>query len=243
MAQILLKRSFDPITEFLPMSLATKQMQERWEQQRALRHEARSRVGAEEELDLFSREGIKSVVRRRIQVPVEKLASQVQSNIARTARVERVTSLDKSAVDDLLEEDETKPRGSTSAYSVEHRASELHRTPSHRSRSSGKIEKSQKDPDLHPDTSPPATREGLGLDVDDLDKDFDIHGFDHPSTYTEQPWIWIHNDALGISQVLIRDLRQSGVDASDEGANIDAKGTVEVQRGPPDEDWSGGHDA
>ena len=93
------------------------------------------------------------------------------------------------------------------------------------------------------DSSPTATREGLGLDVDDLDRDFDIHGFDHPSTYAEQPWIWIPKDVLGLSDILAKELRDAGVDASDVGAFMDEKGVVEVRRNPPDEEWAGGHDA
>lgn len=196
--------------------------------------------------------GIKSLVRRRIQAPVERIANQVQSNIAKTARVDRVTSLDKSDVDDLLGEDQEKPQGSTSAYSIGPGTSELQRTPSHRSQSSAKLQSSRGSADMrsalpekYPShavdsnpVAPPAT-----LEEDDVDKDFDVHGFDHPSTYAEQPWVWIPKDKLGMSQVLVRELRQSGVDASDEGASIDTKGTVEVQRAPPDEDWTGGHDA
>ena len=71
----------------------------------------------------------------------------------------------------------------------------------------------------------------------------DEHAFDHPSTYQEQPWIWIPKDVLGLSDILAKELRDAGVDASDVGAFMDEKGVVEVRRNPPDEEWAGGHDA
>lgn len=67
------------------------------------------------------------------------------------------------------------------------------------------------------------------------DSDFDDHGFQHPSTYEEQPCIWIPRDELGLSRYLVADLRMNGVSASDEGALISDEGNVTVTRGPPDE--------
>lgn len=183
---------------------------------------------------------------------MERITSQVQSNIAKTARVDRVTDQNESAVDDLLEDD--RRQGSASAHSVGHGA-ELRRSPSRLSEASGKLPVSpsitdarsilpgEQSADLSRVTRPAETREGCDSEEDDVDTDFDVHGFAHPSTYTEQPWIWVPKDELGISQVLVQELRESGVEASDEGASIDAGGTVEVQRAPPDEEWSGGHDA
>lgn len=182
------------------------------------------------------------------------MASQVQSNMARTARVDRVTDQDQSAVDDLLDEGQDRRQGSTSPHSEGHGAELRHqseasrKTPSSPSIADARSALSEK-PSSHADSRPvvlPAQTRGgqeSDEDEDDVDSDFDIHGFAHPSTYTEQLWIWVPRDELGISKVLVRELRQSGVDASDEGASIDTGGTVEVQRAPPDEDWSGGHDA
>ncbi|THU96939.1 hypothetical protein K435DRAFT_663532 [Dendrothele bispora CBS 962.96] len=73
------------------------------------------------------------------------------------------------------------------------------------------------------------------------EEDLDDHAFDHPSTYVEQRWIWVPKDRLGLSQVIITELRNAGVAASDEGATINRKGVVEVTRNPPDEEWVGGH--
>ncbi|KAJ7141508.1 phosphate metabolism protein-domain-containing protein, partial [Mycena epipterygia] len=77
---------------------------------------------------------------------------------------------------------------------------------------------------------------------DELEED-DEHAFDHPSTYVDQPWIWMPKDRLGLSQLLVNDLHAVGVDASDVGAFIDEKGVVEVTRNPPDEEWIGGRDS
>jgi len=90
------------------------------------------------------------------------------------------------------------------------------------------------------DPSPPDPNAPI---TDFEDKEFDQYGFDHPSTYTPQPWIWIPKDSLGLSKFFVQDFKKSGVEASDQGAKMDGKGEVEVQRGPPDEEWTGGHDA
>jgi hypothetical protein len=71
----------------------------------------------------------------------------------------------------------------------------------------------------------------------------DEHAFDHPSTYADQPWIWIPRDTLGLSEMLVEELRAAGVSASNMGSVMDSKGVVEVLRGPPDQDWEGGEDA
>ena len=81
--------------------------------------------------------------------------------------------------------------------------------------------------------------------VDDTDEESedDVHAFDHPSTYVDQPWIWIPTDHLGLSSLLVKELMDVGVCASDAGAEMREDGTVEVSRNPPDEKWSGGYNA
>lgn len=74
------------------------------------------------------------------------------------------------------------------------------------------------------------------------DEDDDDHAFDHPSIYVDQPWIWLPKDTLGLSEFLVSELKEAGVDASNIGAVMDEKGVVEVTRNPPDEEWGGGHD-
>jgi calcium permeable stress-gated cation channel len=78
----------------------------------------------------------------------------------------------------------------------------------------------------------------------DPDEDFEEHAFDHPSTYVQQKMIWIpkweaHQE---LSAELVKEIEGRGVASSDVGATIDEAGNVNVTRGPPDEDWSGGHD-
>jgi len=70
----------------------------------------------------------------------------------------------------------------------------------------------------------------------------DDNAFAHPSTYKEQPWIWLPQDRLGFSKILVKELNDAGVDASDVGSTMDEKGVVEVSRNPPDQEWLGGHD-
>lgn len=72
--------------------------------------------------------------------------------------------------------------------------------------------------------------------------DLDDHAFDHPSTYKEQPWIWIPSDEYGFSDFLVEELQAAKVDASNVGATVDLKRVVEVSRNPPDHDWKGGVD-
>ena len=84
----------------------------------------------------------------------------------------------------------------------------------------------------------------VDTDSDDEDGDGidDAHEFDHPSTYANQRWIWLPQDSLHLSKLLLKDLKESGVEASDVGAVMDENGVVEVSRNPPDENWQGGYD-
>jgi hypothetical protein len=128
-------------------------------------------------------------------------------------------------------------------------APELYRRPSAASKAS-KVSKRSKASSKasssgRPKIDPPAD---AGVDLSDEDvsseeeEEQDDHAFDHPSTYVEQPWIWMPKDRLGLSKLLVDDLHAVGVDASDLGAVMDAKGIVEVTRNPPDQAWDGGHD-
>ncbi|KAI0340297.1 DUF221-domain-containing protein [Trametopsis cervina] len=257
LAQILFTRSFKPITEFLPMSLATKNLQERWERQRKLRKQSSTQNDENaDELDLFSRDRFKSAVRRRIQAPVQKVVKDVQKEVAKVANINPDMKTVDADVDHPVKPDiGNTAHASTSAHAVSNdvlnerlQRPVAQRTASTRRRksssSSGPSDSSSdEDEGDTPQFAPAAPREGNAVDEDDLDQDFDVHGFDHPSTYTSQPWIWVPKDELGVSTVIVRELRNDGVDASDEGSTMGPKGEVEVQRNPPDEDWAGGHDA
>jgi hypothetical protein len=94
--------------------------------------------------------------------------------------------------------------------------------------------------DRHPALSP--AMDMFPDDLDDSDED-EVHAFDHPSIYVEQSWIWIPKDHLGLSELLVKELQDAGINASDLGAEMQENGIVEVTRNPPDEEWTGGHDA
>ncbi|KAI0826040.1 phosphate metabolism protein-domain-containing protein [Irpex lacteus] len=242
------------ITQNLPMSLATKNLQERWERQRKL--SGQPSRNDEEDMDLFSRDRFKLALRRRIQAPVEKAVKDVQKDMARVAKINPDLKTVDTDIDDPVKEMAKaphipEPSASTSAREMNdglsHEQLQQTRTSSHKSRkrkgseSSSSSSASSNDDQQPPQFAPAAKREGE--DGDEFDQDFDIHGFDHPSTYEPQPWIWIPKDELGVSEWLVKELRDGGVEASDEGSTMDRKGNVEVQRNPPDEDWAGGHDA
>lgn len=78
----------------------------------------------------------------------------------------------------------------------------------------------------------------------DEDEDLEDNAFNHPSTWAEQRFIWLPRwEAFpALSEELVKEIKAGKVDASDIGAEIDDGGNVKVSRGPPDEDWSGGHD-
>lgn len=193
--------------------------------------------------------GIRSVVHHRIQNPIRKLAQEVQKSVAKTANVNPDLKTVDADVEHPVHDD--KPSASTSAHAMSDTNvnEQLPRPAAQRTKSARRMHVptaetgETTDVQKFPDFSPPAHREAGGEDEEDLDKDFDVHGFDHPSTYEHQPWVWLPRDSLGISSVLVREFQAAGVETSDEGAVMDEKGTVEVTRNPPDEDWEGGHDA
>ena len=193
--------------------------------------------------------GILSVVHRRIQNPVRKLAQEVQKNVAKTANINPDLETVDGDVEHPVKED--KPSATTSAHAVSgtHVNEELPRPTAQRTKSARRMHiptadnGETTDVQKAPKFSPPAKRGTQGEDEEDVDKDFDVHGFDHPSTYEQQPWVWVPRDPYGISRLVVEELRAAGVEASDEGAVMDEKGTVEVTRNPPDQDWEGGNDA
>ena len=208
-----------------------------------------------------------SLVHHRIRNPVKKLALEMKRNVAKTADIDPdLKTVDEDFQEPVKDKDahpvrgqdiarDEKPHATTSAHAMSD-ATVNERPTSQRTKSQrrlrvptgahGETEDNQRFPDL----APPARRQvdaGDGQvrreEEEEEDKDFDVHGFDHPSTYAPQPWVWVPRDPFGLSGVLVRGFRAAGVEASDEGAVMDEKGTVEVYRSPPDEDWSGGHDA
>lgn len=267
-AQLLYQGSFDPITQYLPMSLATEQLQKRWEARRAHKHSG----SQDSEMNLFSKGGLKMVVNRHLVNPVEKLAKQVEAKAADIASdaghgstVEDDVTLASTSAHDAAAPPHTahahhahhqhqhqhtahhhSPHSHHAHHGHAHAAHHRRTKSARRSGDSGHSKASRRLPQFAP-AAPKrtaSTREGgSGGGGTGEDEDFDAHGFDHPSTYAEQPWIWVPRDALGLSARFVREFRELGVEASDEGAVMDERGNVEVNRSPPDEDWNGGHDA
>lgn len=54
-----------------------------------------------------------------------------------------------------------------------------------------------------------------------------------PSTYQEQPTIWVAEDEHGLSRHEVAKIEAAQVKASMHGAHIDKDGTFSVSRGPP----------
>jgi calcium permeable stress-gated cation channel len=205
--------------------------------------------------DILEIKGIKSAVRRRIRAPVEKVVKDVQKDLAKVAKIEPTPVPKTEDATAPTQKDKAPEGASSSAHDIGGGAlgeplqrtkttstNKSSRSQRRHSKSTSSDSSSSDDDQQHPQFAPAAKRLGVDED-DDSDEDFDEHGFDHPSTYEAQPWIWIPKDELGLSGVLVRELKDAGVDASDEGATMDKGGEVEVQRSPPDEDWAGGHDA
>ena len=63
------------------------------------------------------------------------------------------------------------------------------------------------------------------------------HGFDQPATWKEQETIWLPDDVLGIGKAECEHLLSLGIDASTEGAQMNAQGKTNVSRPPPGEPW------
>lgn len=220
------------------MSLATKKMQERWEHDRQKRKgQGANASDKDDEMDMFSRSGacsrakdtfesllndympgISHVVRKRITRPVVKLTKGVGRSVGlgKSLKAPRDSN-------EMGPPDDGVPRPS--------RSSSRRGLPTIAPAAPGLKETTTKD------------RDGDGDADSDDDLDFDENGFKHPSMYTNQPWIWLPKDEVGVSDRLVAEFRSAGVEASDVGAFMDMKGNVEVQRNPPDEDWAGGHDA
>ncbi|TFK46380.1 DUF221-domain-containing protein [Heliocybe sulcata] len=215
--QILMHRSFYPISEYLPMSLATKQMTERYKKQLT----TTQYILPEEEFDLFDRDRLRGILRRRTKFVRPVLGRRARPELKPDADDQERLKPGKSSDDKA---DATKRRSGS--------GDSLHSTAVTASSSSVSA---TPNPEL-PDIAPPQP-------MDEEEEEYlDEHAFDHPSTYVAQPWIWLPKDTLGLSGVLLREFKAAGVEASDVGSSMDTRGTVEVERNPPDEEWAGGHD-
>ncbi|KAG9089597.1 hypothetical protein FRC06_001468 [Ceratobasidium sp. 370] len=227
--QILYRKSFAPITDFLPMSMATKALHDRHKRHEK-KHEEPNEV-AEEEMDLFRRDHLQSIIRRKINKKL-KLETKPKSDVEFAPPAPQPST--------------SIPQGESSATAPQLPTPKLlTRTNTHESQESKKSKRSQTKQEGKLAVAPaaPALQSSISGDSDsEDDSDLDDFAFDHPSTYKDAPWIWIPKDDLGISDVLVKELHAAKVEASDLGATMNKKGVVEVNRNPPDEAWSGGLD-
>ncbi|CAE6446736.1 unnamed protein product [Rhizoctonia solani] len=236
--QILFRKSFAPITDFLPMSMATKSLHDR---QR--RHQRQSQDPAnpgtsnveEDEMDLFKRDRLQTLIRRKVnkklKLPTKPKVDKDTGFAPPAPPAEPGTSKIPDAAPQL-----STPKLLTRTNTRE----------SHDSAKSKKSKKSKKSDKAELQVAPPApaqkTSIGGGNSSSEDDSDLDDNAFDHPNTYKDAPWIWLPKDELGISTVLLKELHAAKVEASDLGSEMDKKGLVSVRRNPPEEAWSGGLD-
>ncbi|KAG8922564.1 hypothetical protein FRC02_011782 [Tulasnella sp. 418] len=265
-AQILLRKSYGPITEHLPVSVMNKKLAERYER----KHKGEESKGVLP--DLFRRDNVRSVVRRRLKIrpksveDPEKLKKEQFEREQELSKGKQVAAQhnfgDLQLLDAVLRagfvdsrptssaiaqymtmEPPHSPTSPTTSQDNETTMSHTSAAPLRRRESAGST-KSKGSGKMRFAPPAPALRveQPDDDDGDSSDDDNEDHAFDHPSTYVDAPWIWIPKDDLGLSTYLVTELIESGVQASDIGAFIDKKGNVEVVRNPPDEEWSGGHD-
>ncbi|GJJ07100.1 hypothetical protein Clacol_001300 [Clathrus columnatus] len=209
-AQLFIRQSFQSLVQYLPMTLAMKRIHAKME--RRWRHRiSKEKENKLEHVDLFDRKQL-NILARKTGKAVETIKAEIKAGLAETVKEAKTTSAAHSAAVD---------RPSTT---------ELRQTTSRASNTSSKSKHSKSSPKLV------YKKFDRGEDTDSSgdDLDFDENGFQHPSSYEEQPWIWIPKDELGLSRYLVAELRSSGVLASDEGATINEEGNVVVTRGPPD---------
>jgi hypothetical protein len=60
------------------------------------------------------------------------------------------------------------------------------------------------------------------------------YGFAHPAASRPQRIVWLPKDTLGLAMEEEKSIRDAGIFVSLAGAEMDAKGKVDVSRGPPD---------
>ena len=65
---------------------------------------------------------------------------------------------------------------------------------------------------------------------DELEGGLGEHTFHHPALYRAQPTIWLPRDNLGISKEAVRNARARGIDITDQDADINEKGKVDIHR-------------
>ncbi|KAE9399448.1 DUF221-domain-containing protein [Gymnopus androsaceus JB14] len=213
-AHVLLNRSFAPLTKYLPMSLATKALADRF-----------STEGSGE-VDLFSKDFVRDIQKRMGKIPDRSTFQTF------TARVKSSFNGASSSRGDLEEGNGSNNGVGSSdpaALSSDDASAQLPDDSAQTSEQAPNVAANASgDP-----TQIPQELEGQNNENHAPEDSLDKHAFDHPSTYVEQPCIWIPKDTLGLCRVLVEYLEEAGVSASDEGASMDVKGVVEVTSAPP----------
>ncbi|KAF8637999.1 hypothetical protein AX16_010631 [Volvariella volvacea WC 439] len=252
-AQIFITHCYGPITKYLPMSLAMKQMSERLGRRRILSFYGNSDQNGGDGgdfIDLFSAERIKNL-RKRIKKTTKKIdetfdktfdhikskvSMSVEDDERRLVREAKARKKPAASSDEEDDDGDSKTQHGTEEYELRRMDSNVSlKSKASKSSKSSKSKFQMRIPVI--DAAAPRPDD----DSDDEESD-DEHAFDHPSTYRDQPWVWIPQDPLGLSKLLTSELNEAGVMASDMGAIMDVKGIVEVTRNPPDKEWTGGHD-
>ncbi|KAG8729091.1 hypothetical protein FRC11_009507 [Ceratobasidium sp. 423] len=235
--QILLRKSFDPITNFLPMSIATKSLHDRQRRHQKQNQDPTNPVPSDiddDDMDLFKRDRLQTLIRRKVNKKLKLPTKPKDKKDIGFALPAPAAEPSTSRIPDA------PPRLSTPKLLTRTNSKDSHA--SARSKKSNKSKKSEKG-GLQIAPAAPAQKTSIAGDSSsEDDSDLDDFAFDHPNTYKDAPWIWIPKDTLGISVVLLNELHAAKVEASDEGAEMDEKGIVSVNRNPPDEAWSGGLD-
>ncbi|KAL5631731.1 hypothetical protein ACGC1H_007289 [Rhizoctonia solani] len=236
--QILLRKSFAPITNFLPMSMATKSLHDRERRHQKHNQDDANPVTSdaeEDEMDLFKRDRLQTLIRRKVNKKLKLPTKPKEDKDTGFAPPAPPAEPGTSKLPD------TAPQLSTPKL--------LTRTNTKDSHDSAKSKRSNKSKKLDKEglqIAPPAPAQknsfGGGDASSEDDSDLDEFAFNHPNTYKDAPWIWIPKDKLGVSTVLLKELHAAKVEASDIGSKMNEKGVVTVSRNPPDEAWSGGLD-
>ncbi|KAF5322492.1 hypothetical protein D9619_001365 [Psilocybe cf. subviscida] len=231
-AQKYLSSSFKPLEKFLPMSLATKKLAQKYSMGKK---KETGRDGNDDielgEIDLFSRTAIRSV-RRRIKSKKDRFGGKIGQLKSRVIAGDKDKVHDSDSSDDEDEKrekvvtfEQMEAQASTPVSSPEGipiDGEKYRRSSESTSRSiKSKIPVFDEIPVL--DEAAPAVQD---TDTEAEEEEQEDHTFDHPSAYVDQSWIWIPKDPLGLSEYLVNDLKAVGIDASDVGANMDDKGPL-----------------
>ncbi|KAG9007929.1 hypothetical protein FRB93_006948 [Tulasnella sp. JGI-2019a] len=268
-AQILIWNSFGPLIDHLPTSLSTKKIQERYEKHRlgAIPSKlipdlfSRDKVATlvRRKLNITSQpEDAEAILEEEAEHDAIKTKKQQEKIRTNVADLDMLTAVMNQARH--INESTVAVNGSTSAVNESVRTSTMDLPgPSGVSAlptvAEGEVHEANRlseaaqssTPQDQPREAAKAVQSNIPEDpsIEDSDSDDDDtedNAFNHPSTYRHTPVIWIPKDELGLSALLVKELNNAGVFASDEGAFIDQKGNVDVTRNPPDQEWIGGDD-